>query len=325
MADNKPTDEELQWKNIVPRDRVEWLLIGLVLGQLVMGKRMISAVGIEPPTDTWLQAHTLVGLAIWVLAIVALIQHLLRRQRPASVDLSARRRFWYRAWYALFFLLLLLAPVAGFLQMQYGSKLLSIFGSRLPTWVQPDESMASLFTAVHKTLAYALAGLIFLQLADVLHQVISRGRRAPTAAVYEESALAAGAAPGKLPRARDIQGIQTTFRYFGWLAFWLQLWVAIITAVLLFFVISGGYLGPAALSGNEPGIFWAQLALGLLVLTILLTFYCRRLATKEPNRAAQTLEKLSAAWRHINLMGEYDFSDEKLRDSVGIKPPKLMT
>jgi TnpA family transposase len=27
------------------------------------------------------------------------------------------------------------------------------------------------------------------------------------------------------------------------------------------------------------------------------------------------------AWRHINLLGEYDFSDEKLRDSVGIRPP----
>jgi hypothetical protein len=25
---------------------------------------------------------------------------------------------------------------------------------------------------------------------------------------------------------------------------------------------------------------------------------------------------------HINLLGEYDFSDEKLRDSVGIPPPK---
>jgi hypothetical protein len=25
----------------------------------------------------------------------------------------------------------------------------------------------------------------------------------------------------------------------------------------------------------------------------------------------------------INLLGEYDFSDEKLQDSVGIKPPKL--
>ena len=25
-------------------------------------------------------------------------------------------------------------------------------------------------------------------------------------------------------------------------------------------------------------------------------------------------------WQHINLLGEYDFSDEKLRDSVGIRP-----
>src|SRR4029079_15961276 len=29
------------------------------------------------------------------------------------------------------------------------------------------------------------------------------------------------------------------------------------------------------------------------------------------------------SWQHINLLGEYGFSDEKLQDSVGIKPPKL--
>ena len=29
------------------------------------------------------------------------------------------------------------------------------------------------------------------------------------------------------------------------------------------------------------------------------------------------------SWQHINLLGEYDFSEEKLRDSVGIKPPKF--
>ena len=27
-------------------------------------------------------------------------------------------------------------------------------------------------------------------------------------------------------------------------------------------------------------------------------------------------------WQHINLLRAYDFSDEKLRDSVGIRPPK---
>ncbi len=29
-------------------------------------------------------------------------------------------------------------------------------------------------------------------------------------------------------------------------------------------------------------------------------------------------------WQHINLLGEYDFSEERLEDSVGIKPPKLL-
>lgn len=28
-------------------------------------------------------------------------------------------------------------------------------------------------------------------------------------------------------------------------------------------------------------------------------------------------------WRHLNLLGEYDFSDDKLTDSFGIRLPKL--
>jgi hypothetical protein len=31
----------------------------------------------------------------------------------------------------------------------------------------------------------------------------------------------------------------------------------------------------------------------------------------------------AAAWGHLNLLGEYDFSEDKLQDSVGIKLPKL--
>jgi TnpA family transposase len=30
------------------------------------------------------------------------------------------------------------------------------------------------------------------------------------------------------------------------------------------------------------------------------------------------------AWQHLNLLGEYDFSEEKLQDTVGIKPPNLV-
>ena len=31
----------------------------------------------------------------------------------------------------------------------------------------------------------------------------------------------------------------------------------------------------------------------------------------------------AAAWAHVNLLGEYDLSEKKFKDSVGIKPPKL--
>lgn len=29
------------------------------------------------------------------------------------------------------------------------------------------------------------------------------------------------------------------------------------------------------------------------------------------------------AWAHVNMLGEYDFSEEKRKDSVGIIPRKL--
>ena len=32
----------------------------------------------------------------------------------------------------------------------------------------------------------------------------------------------------------------------------------------------------------------------------------------------------AVSWRHLNLLGEYDFSQEKLPDSVGIRPPKFV-
>jgi len=29
-------------------------------------------------------------------------------------------------------------------------------------------------------------------------------------------------------------------------------------------------------------------------------------------------------WQHVNLRGEYDFSDEKLEDSVGLEVPRIL-
>ncbi|MEZ6099344.1 MAG: hypothetical protein R3E01_10255 [Pirellulaceae bacterium] len=45
-----------------------------------------------------------------------------------------------------------------------------------------------------------------------------------------------------------------------------------------------------------------------------------------PERRQELLEIFRrgslTTWQHINLHGEYDFSDEKMEDSVGLKTPE---
>ena len=46
-----------------------------------------------------------------------------------------------------------------------------------------------------------------------------------------------------------------------------------------------------------------------------------------PEQKERMLTAISAhspmSWAHTNLLGEYDFSDEKLKDTAGIKLPKI--
>src|SRR6476620_7913734 len=47
----------------------------------------------------------------------------------------------------------------------------------------------------------------------------------------------------------------------------------------------------------------------------------------DPAKRQELLQAMAhgsaAAWGHLNLLGEYNFSEDKLQDSIGIKPPKL--
>jgi len=49
--------------------------------------------------------------------------------------------------------------------------------------------------------------------------------------------------------------------------------------------------------------------------------------TEDAETKSQLLAAINShsivSWSHLNMLGEYDFSDEKLQDSVGILPPKI--
>ena len=56
--------------------------------------------------------------------------------------------------------------------------------------------------------------------------------------------------------------------------------------------------------------------------------YATQLVAREqdPERRQQLIELMKrgsmATLKHLNLHGEYDFSEQKMQDSVGLKPPK---
>jgi len=57
-------------------------------------------------------------------------------------------------------------------------------------------------------------------------------------------------------------------------------------------------------------------------------YLSQKLAEADDQATRDTLLEAMAngsvvTWQHINLLGEYDFSDEKLQDTVGIKLPRL--
>lgn len=56
-------------------------------------------------------------------------------------------------------------------------------------------------------------------------------------------------------------------------------------------------------------------------------YLTRKLAQIDNDEAREQLLKTIAthspvSWAHINMLGEYDFSDEILQDTLGILPPK---
>jgi hypothetical protein len=49
---------------------------------------------------------------------------------------------------------------------------------------------------------------------------------------------------------------------------------------------------------------------------------------RDENQKQELVEAIKngsvVTWQHINLHGEYDFSDEKLQDSIGLKVPEIL-
>jgi cytochrome b561 len=145
-----------------------WLVAVLVLAQLGIGL-YASNLPVSLARLQWLSHHKSLGLAILALVLLRLAW---RALNPPP-DLPASMPRWQRraalATHRLFYLLLILAPLAGWLYSSAAGLSVNWFGLLpVPDLLSKDRQLADLFKALHIGLVALLALLVAVHVGAAL-------------------------------------------------------------------------------------------------------------------------------------------------------------
>lgn len=151
----------------------------------------------------------------------------------------------------------LAAFVAGALAAIFRGDQIFFWGNALPLLDAGDIQTAARLQDVHVLAAYVFGGLALFYVAFALFNWLFPGRvRALTAAAPSSIAMMIA------------DGLAQAFRFFGGAAFWAQLLIGILSALLLVFSFAGRTVSPSGSIFSES-IYWASAALALMVFSTL--------------------------------------------------------
>lgn len=137
--------------------------IGWYMVDLPKGSARSAAIGL----------HKSLGLCALLLFLPRLLWRIYVPAPPA-VDGSLRQRRLAGATQAALYLLLLLAPLAGYLASSFTAYPMRFFGLTLPRAGWPDEAINHFFNAVHRGAVWALLGCVLLHVAAALRHAWRR-------------------------------------------------------------------------------------------------------------------------------------------------------
>ncbi|MCG6941871.1 MAG: cytochrome b [Thiohalocapsa sp.] len=152
-----------------------WLVVILVIAQLVVGFIFADYPSTSP---TWIElfpVHTTLGLSILILMLLRLGWRganpvpSLPDTLPRWQQVAARATHW------LFYLLLILVPIGGYVLVSAGGKPIPFFGWELPPVIPKTPSLNSPIFILHATGAWVVAVLIVLHAGAALrHEWVLR-------------------------------------------------------------------------------------------------------------------------------------------------------
>lgn len=240
-----------------------WLFIGLCVVALALGWAIDHVTIVEFAPDDMIDLYVSIGLTAAIVLLAYLLVGFAGHFLLGDDESRGRQAigFWLRL---LLILAFVGAAVAGVLALAARGEQIFLWRYPLPLWVMGDPTLEEpLFTA-HRYAAYLLAGAILLYLLFTAYDHLRPAAPLATGLALEP------AAPTTLA-ALIADGLAQGFRFFGGFAFWLQLLLWIVSALLLVFAYVGHTISPDR-SRLSDAIYWATGGLALLLLTTLFAF-----------------------------------------------------
>lgn len=235
-------------------------------------------VGLDPATRDYLaQSHTSLALSAAGLLVLQIFIGGVLYLMVESGGPRKKRALAAFILRQLIYSLVAAATALGAFSAALRGEPISFWDYPLPVWDAGDPALANRLEDAHIVLAYAFVLALILYGALALFDRLSPSEEGEkTLTVAEPPSIAAMIA----------DGLAQSFRFFGAAAFWLQLLLAVVSALLLAFGFVGHTVSPDG-SGFGDSIYWASAALALLVVSILFGFRYMNAADrihKDPER-----------------------------------------
>jgi len=260
-----------------------WLLVLTALAQLGLGWSLHSWPGAIPERQAASWVHISLGLSIAILAFVVVFWRL----TFASVRYSALSPPWARpserATAIILYFLLILMPLTGYLSLVFAGKAVYIWSWTVPAWGWKDADLSGLYSRWHNGAAIALSAAFVLHILLVLVARLQE-RRARSRKRSLQDSIPPRPEPAALSQGptAETRALAFHLRIFGWLGFWSQLCLGVVSVLLLVVTASSQYYSASSLHIRflswAQGVFWAHFATALLALTVIGFYYCTRLA-----------------------------------------------
>jgi cytochrome b561 len=265
-----------------------WLFVGSCAAALALGWSLDHAPIESAARADFLDLHVSFGLSAAALLVAQFFVGVALYIYRGGGLRSGREvaGFWLRQ---LVFLAFIVAAGAAAFAMAYSGERMVFWGHPLPLLDLAKRSLSEPLQRTHAYAAYTFGGAV---LAYVAFTIFDRLFPAPPAGA---GALELLAPPSTT--ALIAEGLAQSFRFFGGAAFWLELFLGVISGVLLGFGFAGRTISPSS-SVFSDAIYWATGALVILVLATLLAFKLRKTAARIKNDPARYLssERQTAFW-----------------------------